>query len=57
MFIGCIISFRSQESVVGIATSYGLDGPRFEFRQEQIIFSKNWHPASYSMDTEVLSPT
>jgi hypothetical protein len=57
MFIGCsIISFRSQESVVGIATSYGLDDPRFESRQEQIILSKNCRPASYSMDTKVLSP-
>ena len=42
--------------MVDIATSYGLDGPRFESRQEQMIFSKNVHRASYSMDTEVLSP-
>ena len=39
MFIGCgIISFRSRESVVGIATRYGLDVPRFESWQEQMIF-------------------
>jgi len=57
MFIGCnIISFRSQESVVGTATSYGLDNPRFESWQEQIILSKNCHPASYSMAAKVLSP-
>jgi hypothetical protein len=56
MFIGCsIISFRSQESVVGIATSYGLDDLRFESRQEQIILSKNPAGANYSF--QKLSPS
>jgi len=42
------------------SVSYGVDGPGFESRKEQDIFSKTVqtgdraHPASYSMGTNVI---
>jgi hypothetical protein len=52
-----------RDSVVGIATSYGLNGPEFLSRQEQEIFSSpetvqtvsRANAASYSMGIGILS--
>jgi hypothetical protein len=50
----CTLPFRGRDSSVGIATSYGLDGPGIESRWGRRDFrhlSRTAHPASYTMGT------
>ena len=55
------IHFVGRESVVSIATRYGLDGPGMEYRWGARFFAPVWtgpgvHPASYTMRTAFFLP-
>jgi hypothetical protein len=63
IFLFLVVYFRSQDSVVSIATSHTLDGPWFQsWEGQQISCSPETiqigcgaHPTSYSVGTGVIS--